>query len=175
VLLVGMMGAGKSTVASLLAGWLGWPMVDTDTVVEQRAGTTVADIFATDGEGTFRLAESKVIAELRDMALPLVVSVGGGAVLREHNRHALRAAGTVVWLRAAPATLAARVGQGAGRPVLVSSGLEPREALEKLVAERRSYYEETADVVVDVDDLSSEEAARLVMQALAANLALGAP
>jgi shikimate kinase len=175
VLLVGMMGAGKSTVANLLAGWLGWPQVDTDSVVEKRAGATVAEIFAGAGEDAFRTAESTAIAELTDLAPPLVVSVGGGAVLREENRRGLRAAGTVVWLRAEPGTLAARVGDGGGRPLLVSSGLEPKDALEKLVAERRGYYEEVADVVIDVDRISSDEAARLVMESLAASSALDAP
>jgi shikimate kinase len=175
VLFVGMMGAGKSTVASRLAQWLGWSLVDTDTVVEQRAGTTVAEIFGAEGEDAFRAAESKAIAELREMEPPVVVSVGGGAVLSEVNRQGLRAAGTVVWLRAKPATLAARVGRGTGRPVLVSSGLEPRQALEKLVSERGPHYEEVADLTVDVDDISSEEAARLVMEALTTRLALDVP
>jgi shikimate kinase len=175
VLFIGMMGAGKSTVASLLADRLSWPMLDTDAVVEQRAGTTIAEMFAGRGEATFRAAESKAIADLAGMEPPLVVSVGGGAVLREENRQALRAAGTVVWLRARPATLAARVGGGAGRPVLVASGLEPRQALEKLVAERQNYYEETADVVVDVDEIPPDEAARLAMEALATKLVLSTP
>jgi shikimate kinase len=175
VVLVGMMGAGKSTVASVVARWLGWSRVDTDAVVEQRAGSSVAEIFARDGEEAFRAAESAAIAELRHIGRPVVVSVGGGAVLREANRRALRAAGTVVWLRASPATLAGRVGDGGGRPVLAGSGLGAGEALEKLVRERRPYYEEVADVVVDVDEISSEEAARLVMKALPGVLAGEAP
>ena len=170
-----MMGAGKSTVANLLAGWLRWPVIDTDTVVEQRAGATVAEIFADEGEDAFRAAESAAIAELRDMEAPLVISVGGGAVLSEANRRALRAIGMVVWLRAEPGTLAARVGEGTSRPVLTTSGLAPREALQKLVADRRAYYEEVADVVVDVDEISAEEAARLVMKALTTKFALDGP
>jgi shikimate kinase len=170
-----MMGAGKSTVANLLAGSLGWPQIDTDSVVEKRAGATVAEIFAGAGEDAFRAAESAAIAELTDLEPPLVVSVGGGAVLSEENRRGMRAAGIVVWLRAEPGTLAARVGNGGGRPLLVSSGLEPKDALEKLVTERRAYYEEVADVVIDVDRISSDQAARLVVESLATSCALDAP
>ena len=80
-----------------------------------------------------------------------------------------------MWLRARPGTLAARVGDGGGRPVLVSSGLGPRQALEKLVAERRAFYEEVAHVVIDVDEISAEEAAHLVVKALSTTSAPGAP
>ena len=172
VLFVGMMGAGKSTVASLVAARLGWPVLDTDTVVEQRAGASVAEIFARDGEAEFRSAEAAAIAGLDEIDGPLVVSVGGGAVLSEDNRRALRAGGTVVWLRARPATLAARVGNVKSRPVLAGSGLEAEEALEKLVAERQPYYEQVADISVDVDDISPAEAVELVMEALKSALPL---
>ncbi len=172
MLLVGMMGVGKSTVAGLLAGRLAWPVLDTDAVVEQHANASVAEIFARDGEAAFRAAESDIVAGLAKTATPLVASVGGGAVLSEPNRRAIRAAGTVVWLRARPATLADRVGSGRGRPLLLERGLEPEEALEKLVAERRPYYEEVADVVVDVDGISPDDAAGLVLAALNGALTL---
>lgn len=172
VLLVGMMGAGKSTVAALLAARLGWPVIDTDTTVERMAGASVADIFARDGEEVFRSAEAAAIVALETGQEPLVVSVGGGAVLSEANREALRAAGTVVWLRARPATLAARVGSGKSRPLLSRGGLEPEAALRQLAAQREGYYRDAADLVVDVDDASAVEAADLVMSALASALAL---
>jgi shikimate kinase len=172
VLLVGMMGAGKSTVAALLAAQLGWPVIDTDTIVERKAGATVAEIFARDGEGVFRAAEAGAISDLQTCGQPLVVSVGGGAVVSEANRVALRAAGTVVWLRARPATLAARVGSGESRPLLSRGGLEPEAALGQLAAEREGCYRDAADLVVDVDDASADEVADLVMGALASALAL---
>jgi shikimate kinase len=166
VLLVGMMGAGKTTVANLLAARLGWPLVDTDGIVEERSGASVAQIFARDGEAAFREAEAQAIADVVTSDEPLVVSVGGGAVLSEANRQRLRAAGTVVWLRARPATLAARVGDGNRRPLLTGSGLEPQAALERLTGERDGYYRDAAGLVVDVDGLSADEVADVVMTAL---------
>ncbi len=172
VLLVGMMGAGKSTVAALLAARLGWPVIDTDTIVERKAGASVAEIFARDGEEVFRAAEAGAILDLEGGRQPLVVSVGGGAVVSKANREALRAAGTVVWLRARPATLAARVGSGKSRPLLSRGGLEPETALGQLAAEREGCYRDAADLVVDVDEASAVEAADLVMSALTSALAL---
>jgi 5-deoxy-5-amino-3-dehydroquinate synthase len=172
VLLVGMMGTGKSTVARLLADALGYGLIDTDGLVEARAGRTVAEIFEQDGEPHFRAAEARAIAELAAMKGPLVVSVGGGAVLAAANRRAMRALGTVVWLRAHPATLAERVGAGHDRPLLStgshdsSGATAPHDALVRLDGERRALYEEVAEVVVDVDDLSAPQVARRVADAL---------
>ncbi|MGC8626858.1 MAG: shikimate kinase [Acidimicrobiales bacterium] len=154
LLLVGMMGSGKSTVAALAGARLGWPVVDTDSLVEAEVGTSVAEVFARQGEAEFRARESRAIAQLANGPEPAVVSVGGGAVLSAANRSLLRRAGTVVWLRARPETLAERVGDGTGRPLLAGT---PREAIERLVAEREPLYQEVADMVVDVDGLSPEQ------------------
>lgn len=171
VLLVGMMGAGKSTVAGLLANRLGWPVVDTDEIIEGWAGASVAEIFDHDGEAAFRAAEAKAIAELEQAEEPLVVSVGGGAVVSNANRRALRAAGTVVWLRARPSTLAARVGSGGSRPLLSRGGTDAEAALVHLASARETYYRDAADLVVDVDDIPAGEAADRVMRALKSALA----
>lgn len=167
VVLVGMMGAGKSTVARLLAEALGCSSFDTDEMVERRAGRTVAAMFADEGEEAFRAAERQVIGELGAVAGPLVASVGGGAVLSEANRDALRSLGTVVWLRAQPATLARRVGRGTGRPLLRRAGGGPLEALAHIAEERQALYLEVADLVVDVDGLSSRQVARELVALLA--------
>lgn len=167
------MGAGKSTVARLLAPALGCAAVDTDQLVEGWAGRTVAQIFAQDGERQFREAETWAIAELARMSGPVVVSIGGGAVLSAANRAAMRELGTVVWLRARPATLAERVGTGHGRPLLAGGAgagggrATPLDVLAGLNSERRALYQDVADVIVDVDGLSAAQVARQVAEALA--------
>jgi shikimate kinase len=167
-----MMGTGKSTVAGLLAHMLGLGAVDTDQLVEGRAGRTVAEIFEEEGEAGFRVEEASAIREVGEMTGPLVVSVGGGAVLAPSNRDAMRALGTVVWLRARPSTLAARLRAGRDRPLLSPSPGYPggattmHEVLARLGRERRPLYEEVADIVVDVDELPAPEVARRVADAL---------
>ena len=150
ILLVGMMGAGKTTTGRLLAERLGWGYRDSDADVEAATGLTVPELFARDGEAAFRRAEAGVLADACADPAPSVVSVAGGAVLSEDNRQLIAASGIVVWLRARPETLAARVGDGAGRPLL---GDDPAEALVRLNAVRAPLYAEVADVVIDVDDL----------------------
>jgi shikimate kinase len=163
LLLVGMMGAGKTTVGRLVADRLSWHYADSDHEVESTAGQTVAELFARGGEREFRPLESAALAAAVAGDEPVVVAVAGGAVLDAANRALLRGAGTVVWLRAEPSTLAARVVSGSHRPLL---GNDPAGALERLDAERRPLYEEVADAVVDVDDLDPEAVADRVVGAL---------
>jgi shikimate kinase len=170
LVLVGMMGAGKTTTARLASTLLGWPLVDTDDVVEHDMGSSIASVFATAGEGAFRQAESRVLRDALRSPVATVISVGGGAVLDPANRDALRGAGVVVWLRARPATLAQRVGDGGGRPLLATDGdPEPSAAptLERIDAERRDLYRDVATMVVDVDDLAPEEVAGRVVRCCA--------
>ena len=168
LLLVGMMGAGKSTVGRRVAARLGRPCVDTDAEVEADVGLSVAAIFAGPGEEEFRRLERAVVLRAIGTEEPIVVSVGGGAVLDPANRAALRRAGTVVWLRARPETLARRVGQGADRPLLSGSAGGPAVGLARIDAARRGIYEELADAVVDVDDLDPDAVAERVLVALRA-------
>ena len=157
LLLVGMMGAGKTTVARLAARRLRWAYVDTDGEITRSTGATVPELFARHGEGRFREEEARALDAVLGRPGPLVVSVGGGAVLDPANRRRLREAGTVVWLRARPATLLARVHDGAGRPLLAGDSPEDRAlTLERLEAERRPLYAEVAHEVVDVDHLDAE-------------------
>ena len=164
-----MMGSGKTAVAEALAVKLGWTAIDTDDIIEKQAGITIAELFSSQGEESFRAAETAAICSLEDKGEPLVVSVGGGAVIRPSNREAMRRLGTVVWLRAQPERLAARVGSGEGRPVLGGGGLGVEGAaarLSELAEQRRPFYEQVADLVVDTDQLVPEEVAGEIAQQL---------
>ncbi|MDP1818900.1 MAG: shikimate kinase [Acidimicrobiales bacterium] len=157
VVLVGLMGSGKTTVGRRLAGLLDRPFADADQVLEERAGRSVAEIFAADGEAAFRDLEADVLAWLLAAPAPGVVASGGGVVLRQANRERLAADDvTVVWLDAGPAFLASRVERKAHRPLL--AGDEPAaEVLDRLHAERVPLYAEVADVVVDVEPFHRDE------------------
>ena len=162
ILLVGMMGAGKTTTGHLVADHLGWGYRDSDADVEAMTGLTVPELFERDGEAAFRKAEATVLGESCASASPLVISVAGGAVLDPGNRALIARSGTVVWLRARPVTLGARVGDGAGRPLL---GEDPTEAMGRLLTDRAPYYTELADLVIDVDDLTPAEVAARILAA----------
>jgi shikimate kinase len=162
VLLVGMMGAGKSLVGSLVAARLGWPYLDSDQEVQRKTGTTVAQIFAERGEAGFRAEESGVLQAAVTSEGPLVLSVAGGAVLSSDNQRLLRRAGLVVWLRAEVATLAQRVVGADHRPLLEGDALG---RLTALYTERRPLYQGLAHVVIDVDHLTPAQAADQVIAA----------
>jgi shikimate kinase len=161
ILLVGMMGAGKTTTGQLVARRLGWGYRDSDADVAAATGLTVPELFARDGEAAFRRAEAAVLAGACADREPSVVSVAGGAVLSPDNRRLIVASGTVVWLRARPETLAARVGDGAGRPLL---GDDPAEAVARLDAVRSPLYAEVADLVIDVDELAADAVADRIVE-----------
>jgi shikimate kinase len=174
ILLVGMMGAGKTTVGRLLASRLGWRYVDSDEEVEAATGHTVRELFEEGGEKAFRPLESKALAAAVSGDEPVVVGVAGGAVLDPGNRGLLRRSGTVVWLRATPETLARRIvrphasehssGHRADhRPLLEH---DPEGVLRRLSTERRALYEDVADVEVDVDDVDPSGVADRVLAAI---------
>lgn len=163
MLLVGMMGAGKSSVGHAIAYQIGGHYVDNDKLVRQMTGLTPPELAAEKGEEALRVAETDALLHALGLTPPAVAGVAGGAVLDPVNRGRLRSAPAVVWLRARPETLIRRVGTGAGRPWLQPN---PARAIRRLAAERDQYYADVADAVVDVDDISAEEAARQVLTAV---------
>jgi|SRR5579875_1276104 len=148
-----MMGAGKTTVGRCLAGRLRRPFHDSDEEILRRTGSTVPEIFASRGEAAFRAEERAVLAAALSSGVPSVVAVAGGAVLDPDSRRRIGTAGAVIWLRARPATLAARLGSGAGRPLLEH---DPAGALARLDARRRPVYRFLAGAVVDVDGVPAD-------------------
>ncbi|HTJ74614.1 MAG TPA: shikimate kinase [Acidimicrobiales bacterium] len=163
IVLVGMMAAGKSSVGRRLAERRGWEFFDSDKQIEAITGRTVAEIWRTDGEPAFRRLEAQVLADALASTRPRVIAAAGGTVLDPQNRRLMELHHPVVWLRARPETLAERVGSSAHRPLLDQ---DPAGVLARLDAARRPYYEEVADVVVDVDDLTAEQVAACVEAAL---------
>ena len=147
VVLVGMMGSGKTAVGTALAVRLGVAFHDTDEAIVDASRMTVAEIFARDGEPFFRERESEVLRRLLDLG-PAIVSTGGGVFLRAANRAAIRAAGVSVWLRADPDLLWSRVRGKKTRPLLMTG--DPRGTLDRLCAERAPSYAK-ADIVVECD------------------------
>lgn len=165
ILLVGMMGAGKTSVGNALARATGWPFLDNDELVERATGTTARDTFYDRGERELRDVEAGALTEGLKVPPPAIVDVAGGIVTRAEDRQRLRDAGDgfVVWLRARVETLAQRVGTGAGRAWLRD---DPEGALRRLYRGRAELYAEVASFIVDVDDVTPDHIAERIMDAL---------
>lgn len=153
IVLVGLPGAGKSTVGPLLAQRLGWSFADLDAAIETFAGTTVAEIFAQRGEEEFRRLERELTARLAS-GQAIVLSVGGGWMMHNRLENAL-----TVWLRVDPETAVDRMGPAAKtRPLLQP---EPISRMKQLLAQREQYYE-LADLVIDTNGRTAEQVAEAV-------------
>jgi shikimate kinase len=146
--LVGLPGAGKSTLGRQVARRLGKRFIDADAELEQRLGVSIPTIFEIEGESGFRDREEAMLSELTQLA-EIVLSTGGGVVLRPANRARLSQNGTVIYLHADPAVLWERVRHSRNRPLLQSA--EPHTRLATLYAERDALYREVADHVVESD------------------------
>lgn len=164
VVLVGMMGSGKTAVGTALARLLGVAFRDSDTEIEAAANMSIAEIFERDGEPFFRDKESQVLGRLLDGS-PAVLSTGGGAYMSAHNRDMISARGVAVWLRADHALLWQRVRHKSTRPLLRTA--DPKATLERLCQEREPFYAK-AEVIVDASAAYAiEEMAGKVAFALA--------
>lgn len=158
IYLVGLMGAGKTTIGRSLAKRLGWRFFDSDHEVEARTGVSIPTIFEIEGEAGFRKRESQVIGELASLD-HIVMATGGGAVIAECNRDCLRRHGLVAYLKVSPEQLHMRTRHDRNRPLLQVDN--PLERLRTLYAERAPFYTDVADVVLDGDRFS---AAAIVQQ-----------
>ena len=161
IVLIGMMGAGKTTVGSRLARALERPFVDSDIQVEQRTARSVREIFETDGEAAYRTLESEVLAEALGSEEPAVIAAAGGTILDPNNRRRMKECGTVVFLEATPGALVPRVGGQDHRPLLRD---DPAGVLQQMDAVRRPLYEETADFVVDVAANRADEVVEQILE-----------
>ena len=158
IVLIGLMGCGKSTIGRKLQTLLGYPLVDTDQLIEEKAGTSIAEIFARRGEPYFRELESAVLQELSAPGTPRrIIATGGGIIGRKANRKLLSQLGYVVWLQAPVVVILQRTARNRDRPLLQTEN--PREKIERLLAERSPLYHEIADLELETAGLETEEIA----------------
>jgi shikimate kinase len=170
IVLIGLMGAGKTAVGRRLASRLELPFIDADSEIEQAAGATIKEIFTEHGEGYFRRGERKVIARLLDSG-PQVLATGGGAYMDPETRANIKARGVSVWLKAEIKVLLKRVGRRDNRPLLAVG--DPADVMKRLMEQRHPIYAE-ADVTVESRDVPHDVMVGTVIDALAAKLGYSA-
>ncbi|GAB6041183.1 shikimate kinase AroK [Endothiovibrio diazotrophicus] len=163
LILVGPMGAGKSTIGRQLGEELGMEFVDSDKEIERRTGVDIPLIFELEGEAGFRKRESAMIHELAGTA-GTVLATGGGAVLDPENRTVLAARGTVIYLHASIDQLVKRTARDRNRPLL--QGGDPRRKLEEIMAVREPLYREVADIAIDTSGRSVRAVVKELLERL---------
>ena len=166
VVLIGLMGAGKTAVGRRLANRLDLPFIDADSEIEEAAGASISEIFAEHGEAYFRQGERKVIARLLENG-PQVLATGGGAYMNPDTRANIKAHGLSVWLKADIKVLMKRVGRRDNRPLLAAG--DPEKVMKRLMEERYPIYAE-ADVTVESRDVPHDVIVGAVIDALADKL-----
>jgi shikimate kinase len=164
LVLVGLMGSGKTTVGQECARRLGRSFVDLDELIMVHAAMPIEELWNAQGEDRFRAMEREVVVEVCDAPNALVIACGGGTVVDPDSRRRLRANGVVVWLQASTAVLAARVGDDPSRPLLAG---DPAAALERLASVREAAYTEAADATVDTEARDIDAVADAVLAAYA--------
>jgi shikimate kinase len=170
IVLVGMMGAGKSTIGRRLSARLRLPFLDADTEIEAAAGMSIADIFETHGEPHFRDGEARVIARLLDGG-PAVIATGGGAFMREETRGRIRSKAVSIWLKADADIIMRRVKRRVDRPLLQTT--DPATTVARLIEERKPVYQ-CADLTIWSRDVPHEKIVDECIDALHALLCGGA-
>lgn len=165
IFLVGPMGAGKSTVGRFLAERLGYEFIDSDHEIEERTGVTIPMIFDIEGETGFRQRETAVIDELTQRP-NIVLATGGGVVLAEDNRRALRSRGFVIYLRSSVESLVQRTKNDRNRPLLQTD--DPEKVIRSILEARDPLYMEIADLVVETQQVSVFRVVKQIHEALEA-------
>jgi len=165
VILVGPMGAGKSSVGKRLAQVLDLPFIDSDHEIEARLKVSISTIFDVEGEDGFRLRESQVIADLVEHGTRKVLATGGGAVIREENRLALKEFGTVIYLSSPVKQLVERTRHDTTRPLL--QNVDTEAVLTRLMKVREPFYKEVADVILHTERKSITRVVQEILNALA--------
>ena len=163
VYLIGLMGAGKTTVGRRLARLLKFDFIDTDQLLEEKTGVTIGHIFEIEGEEGFRERESRLLAEISDN-VSTVISTGGGMILREDNRKLMRKSGQVVYLKAGLEVLWKRLKDCQNRPLLSTEN--PRQTITDLLNERDPLYQNEADLVIQVNSDSAQKTAMKIFDQL---------
>ena len=163
LVLIGFMGSGKSSVGREIARRCNLRFLDTDSVIRQRYGKSIGEIFAIHGEAAFRDAEHQVLLRLRG-ARHFVIATGGGIVLQPRNRSILRSIGPVVWLTADEEVIWERVSRNRNRPLLQTA--DPRSTIRDLIQVRYPLYREAANIIVETSILTHQEVATRILVAL---------
>jgi shikimate kinase len=163
VLLLGMMGSGKSSVGRALEGRTGWPFVDNDVLVQRATGLSARELLRDQGEAALREAESAALRAGLAIPAPAVVAIAAGTIMRPEDRDVMRDGGLVVWLHASPAVLAERAAGATHRPWLDD---DPLGWFTRTIEERAPFYHAVADIEIDTGSTDAAAAAERVLAAV---------
>lgn len=167
LVMIGLMGAGKTSIGKMLAEELGCDFIDSDDEIVKREGRTIPEIFAQSGEPHFRKVEREVIGDLMKDTKPHVIGTGGGAFMNEQTREVIKQSATSLFLKADINVLLNRVGKGEGRPLLMAGN--PREILQDLMNKRYPIYSK-ADITVDTRNEAPQKTLNRAIEALYTHL-----
>lgn len=162
LILVGYMGSGKTAVSRILKERLNMELLDSDSLIEERVSMKISDIFNKQGENEFRRMETCLLEDLQDKSEAFILSTGGGMPLIEENRCLMKMLGTVIYLRAKPETIYARIKNDNTRPLLQTP--DKMKKIEEMLERRKSFYEAVARHVIDTDGKDLEQVADEILE-----------